>query len=86
MLDYDYKAELTTRKKGWTSPQLIGPEVHLLNAYLCGIPVTGPSAWINDGTLVGITDATIDIEPILEKIIADKITTVPEKYMWKSPF
>lgn len=86
MLDYDYKAELTTRKKGWTSPQLIGPEVYLLNAYLCGIPVTGPSAWINDGTLVGITDATIDIEPILEKIVADKITTVPEKYMWKSPF
>ena len=86
MLDYDYKAELTARKKGWTSPQLIGPEVYLLNAYFCGTPVTGPSVWIKNGTLVGITDATANIEPILEKMVAGEITAVPDKYMWKSPF
>lgn len=86
MLDYDYKAELTAQKKGWTSPQLVGPEVYLLNAYFCGTPVTGPSAWIKNGTLVGITDATTSIEPILEKMVAGEITAIPEKYMWKSPF
>lgn len=86
MLDYDYKAELTARKRDWTSPQLIGPEVYLLNAYFCGTPVTGPSAWIKNRVLVGITDATTSIEPILEKMVADEITAIPEKYMWKSPF
>lgn len=86
MLDYDYKAELTARKKEWTSPQLIGPEVYMLNAYFCGTPVTGPSAWIKDGILVGITDATTNIEPILEKMVAGEIMDIPEKYMWKSPF
>lgn len=86
MLDYDYKAELTARKKGWTSPQLIGPEVYLLNAYFCGTPVTGPSVWIRNGSLVGITDAKANIEPILEKMVAGEITAVPDKYMWKSPF
>ncbi|WP_313419893.1 TlpA family protein disulfide reductase [Sphingobacterium multivorum] len=86
MLDYDYKAELTARKKEWTSPQLIGPEVYLLNAYFCGTAVTGPSAWIKDGILVGITDAATNIEPMLEKMVTGEITAIPEKYMWKSPF
>ncbi|WP_158500342.1 TlpA family protein disulfide reductase [Sphingobacterium sp. ML3W] len=86
MLDFDYKAELTARKKGWTSPQLVGPEVYLLNAYFCGTSVTGPSAWIKNGILVGITDATVDVEPILTKMAAGEITAIPEKDMWKSPF
>ncbi len=86
MLDYDYKADLTARKYEWSSPQLVGPEVYLLNAYFCGTPVTGPSVWIKNGSLVGITDATVNIEPILEKMVDGEITAVPDKYMWKSPF
>jgi thiol-disulfide isomerase/thioredoxin len=86
MLDYDYKAELIAKKNGWTSPQLVGPEVYLLNAYFCGTPVTGPSAWIRNGKLAGITDAKVDARPILEKMISGVISAVPDNYMWKSPF
>lgn len=86
MLDYDYKAERTIRKRDWSMPQLIGPEVYLLNAYFCGTPVTGPSAWIRDGVLIGITDATADVENILKRMVSGEISTIPDEDMWKSPF
>lgn len=86
MLDYDYKAELTIRKREWNMPQLIGPEVYLLNAYFCGTPVTGPSVWIRNGVLIGITDATANVENILKRMISGEISAIPDEEMWKSPF
>ncbi|WP_104384693.1 redoxin domain-containing protein [Sphingobacterium sp. HMA12] len=69
MLDWDYKAELMIHKMGWNMPQLIGPEVYLLNYYFCGTPVTGPSAWINKGKFIGLSDARADSEKIINNLL-----------------
>jgi len=84
MMDYDYKAELTISQKGWHMPQLIGPEVYLLNSYFCGTPVTGPSAWILDGRFIGASKTTADKEELVELISSGQIGSLPEHYLWDS--
>ncbi len=71
MLDWDFKAELMISKMGWNMPQLIGPEVYLLNYYFCGTPVTGPSVWINKNRFIGLADTRADSEKIINDLSLD---------------
>ncbi|KAF5271126.1 hypothetical protein FQR65_LT17721 [Abscondita terminalis] len=64
MLDYDYKAELTARKKEWTCQ--IKPRGYTLLMLISAAHRYRPPAWIKDGILVGIT-RNVAIEPIPKK-------------------
>lgn len=83
MLDYDYKAELSISKKGWDMPQIIGPEVYLLNTYFCKTPMTGPSAWINKGKFIGVTETRVDSERLINRLLSGEIVAIPEEAMLK---
>ncbi|MGB3063130.1 TlpA family protein disulfide reductase [Sphingobacterium thalpophilum] len=79
MLDYDYKAEKNIKERGWTMPQLVGPEAFFLNAYFCGTPVTGPSAWIDKNTFIGATDTHANCEKLINDLYSGRISSIPEE-------
>src|SRR5690606_37769717 len=83
MLDYDFKAELTVSYEGWTSPQIVGPEVYFLNYFFMGVPIVGPSAWIRNGRHWGITPTRNDNEALLMRILNERIETMPIENIWK---
>lgn len=83
MMDYDYKAELTLAERGWDMPQIIGPEVYLLNYYFMGTPIVGPSAWIHQGLHLGVTPTRNDNESLLKTIVTGQNTLIPEENRWK---
>lgn len=83
MLDWDFMAELMIKEKGWSMPQLVGPEVWLLNAYFCGRSVTGPSAWIKDNVFIGIPDTKADTKNLVDRLIAGNISTIPQELRLK---
>ncbi|RKE52300.1 TlpA family protein disulfide reductase [Sphingobacterium detergens] len=83
MMDYEYKAEMIIAQKAWTMPQLVGPEVYLINACFLDSPVLGPSAWIRDGKFIGTTETRANKEELLEELIVNNIPTIPEKFRWK---
>jgi len=84
MLDWDFMAELMIKEKGWSMPQLVGPEVWLLNAYFCGRSVTGPSAWVRNNVFIGIPDTKADTKRLLDRLIAGDISTIPQELRLKS--
>jgi thiol-disulfide isomerase/thioredoxin len=83
MLDWDFMAEVMIKEKGWSMPQLVGPEVWLLNAYFCGRSVTGPSAWIKDNVFIGIPDTKADTKNLVDRLIARDISTIPQELRLK---
>ena len=83
MMDYDHKADPTIAERGWTMPQLIGPEVYLLNYYFMGTPIVGPSSWAYQGRYWGITPTRNDNETLLRSILSGGIKAIPEENRWK---
>lgn len=77
-LDFDYKAVLEVNSRGWKLPQIVGAEGYLLNHYLLSQSILGPSAWIRDGKLYGVSKANISKYDYLKDVINNPSAGLPD--------
>lgn len=76
-LDFDYRAVLEVQKRNWTLAQIIGEEGHILNYYLLSKSYLGPSAWIKDGRLFGVSKAGVKSNDYIFDLIHHRIDKLP---------
>ena len=84
-LDYDYKALESAKQRKWSSTQIIGKAGYILSRYLCGTLVMGPSIWIKDGRLFGISEAGNYEEDFVGQLLRGEIQEIPEYAKFKLP-
>lgn len=81
---YPHKAMLEARRKGYRSVQVIGPSMAILKALFLGErSYLGPSVWIKNGRLFGISDAEKLSEEEYRGILSGKIMTIPAHAVYK---
>lgn len=82
-MGYDYQAIEEVKKRGWSSAQITGKESYILSRYLCGDYVMGPSAWIKDGRLFGVSNSgNYDID-FVGQLLRDEIQEIPDYARFK---
>lgn len=79
-MDYDITGIRKREQFGWELPQIIGAGARILNRYLLGKDgrSVGPSAWIKDGKLFGISRANKIQDRDVVDIITGKVNLIPE--------
>lgn len=78
-LDFDFRAVVEVNNRKWTLPQIIGTEGYLLNYYLMSQSIVGPSAWIRNGRLYGLSKTTVDKESYVWDVIHSPSMGLPEE-------
>lgn len=76
-LDYDFRAIVEVSDRDWKLPQIIGAEGHLLNYYFLSRSFLGPSVWIKNGRLFGVSKASIQDNNYIFDLIHDRIDQLP---------
>ncbi|WP_188347408.1 TlpA family protein disulfide reductase [Sphingobacterium cavernae] len=76
-LDYDFRAIVEVGDRDWKLPQIIGAEGHLLNYYFLSRSYLGPSIWIKNGRLFGVSKASIQDTNYIFDLIHDRIDQLP---------
>ncbi|MDH5828721.1 TlpA family protein disulfide reductase [Sphingobacterium faecium] len=81
---YPHKAMVEARKKGYKSIQVIGPSMAILKALFLGEKTyLGPSVWIKDGRLFGVSDAEKMSEAEYKGILSGDIKEIPAHAVYK---
>lgn len=82
-LDWDVVGIRSIERFGWKLPHIIGSGARILNRYLLGRVSYGPSAWIKDGKLFGISKANkVDDNDVMD-ILKGKIDVIPDHAIWQ---
>lgn len=82
-LDADYKAITESKKRNWTHIQIIGAGASILSRYLCKEKVLGPSAWIRDGRLFGLSQFVQGESDFVLPLLNGAISDIPEHIEWR---
>lgn len=82
-LDADYKAITESKKRNWTHIQIIGAGASILSRYLCKEKVLGPSAWIRDGRLFGLSQFVKEESDFVLPLLNGRINDIPERLEWR---
>lgn len=81
---YPHKAMVEARKNGYKSIQVIGPSMAVLEALFLGENTyLGPSVWIKDGRLFGVSDAEKMTEAEYKGILSGGIKAIPSHAVYK---
>lgn len=71
-IDVDFRAAMKIKERYWTGGQIIGPGAFLLSRYFTvQVGLTGPSAWIQDGKLIGFSNANIPLDELIKNMMED---------------
>lgn len=81
---YSYQASFETRRKGYQSAQIVGLASSLLIRMFLGPKATlGPSIWIRDGKLFGISNAMALRDQDYIKLFNGELEAIPDYAAWK---
>lgn len=81
---YPHKAMVEARRIGYKSVQVIGPSMAILKALFLGERTyLGPSVWIKNGRLFGISDAEKMSEAEYKGILSGDIKEIPAHAVYK---
>ena len=81
---YPHKAMVEARRKGYKSVQIIGESMAVLKALFLGEKTyLGPSVWIKNGRLFGVSDAEKMSDEEYREVLSGKIMTIPAHAVYK---
>lgn len=81
---YTHRAAIETEKRGWSGAQVIGPAQEILfRAFLGNSNVMGPSIWLKDGRLFGISNANSLTDEDYQKILSGALSSIPDHASYK---
>lgn len=79
---YNYKVVNFIRKRKWESVQIIGKSMAILSHAFFGKNALGPSIWIKNGKLFGISKALSLREGDYKKILNEELNSIPKYASW----
>ncbi|WP_165384751.1 TlpA family protein disulfide reductase [Sphingobacterium corticibacterium] len=78
----DHEASLTIKQRNWQTVQILGAEAFILSRYFTRWSFVGPSAWIRDGKLFGISSAGLKSYDFIFQLANGEIDALPQEAEW----